>query len=163
MIEQVLTFALEGGRVREESVCLTEVFAQARADLAPTLTQGDAMIVVEDLPTVTGDRDMLYAVALNLLTNAVKFARPDVPARVTVSGVEAGDRARVQVQDNGIGIPPELREDVFVLFTRVDQGVDGNGIGLATTKRVIEAHQGRIAIEPSDSYGTTVVFDLPLG
>ncbi len=68
----------------------------------------------------------------------------------------------MRVVDNGIGVPPELRDEVFVLFRRGPGGASGNGIGLATTRRVVEAHQGRIAIEASDPPGTTVVFELPL-
>jgi signal transduction histidine kinase len=79
-----------------------------------------------------------------------------------VSGEEVDGRAVVRVADNGLGVPPELREEVFVLFRRAHNGAGGHGIGLATTRRVIEAHRGRIAIEASEPPGTTVVFDLPL-
>ena len=163
MIEQVLTFAKEGGGVREERVPLSEVFARATADLDRSGPGEGASIVVEDLPTVTGDADLLYVVALNLLTNALKFSRPGVPPVVRVSGDETDGRAVVRVEDNGIGVPPELREEAFVLFKRGRTGAAGDGIGLATTKRVVEAHRGRIAIDPSPQVGTTVVFELPLG
>ncbi len=82
MIEQVLTFAREGATLRQERVHLGDVFARAKADLVPSGLADGAAIVVADLPMVTGDQDLLYVVALNLLTNALKFTRPGVPPAV---------------------------------------------------------------------------------
>jgi signal transduction histidine kinase len=65
------------------------------------------------------------------------------------------------VTDNGIGVAPERRETMFVLFARADKRVDGSGIGLATAKRVVEAHGGRIGMEDAAGGGTTVWFELP--
>lgn len=119
------------------------------------------MVEVEALPRLRCDADLVYSVALNLLTNAVKFARPGVPPRLQVCADELEGRVRVNVQDNGIGVPPDRVEDVFGLFARGGSDAEGHGIGLATVKRIVEAHGGRVGIELPDGPGTTVWFELP--
>ena len=107
------------------------------------------------------DTDDMYSVLQNLVTNAVKFARPGVPARVEVSGSRVGDAWRISVRDNGVGIPGDRRQDVFSLFSRVDSQVDGHGIGLATVARIVSAHEGRVGIEDVPGSGVEVWFELP--
>jgi signal transduction histidine kinase len=68
---------------------------------------------------------------------------------------------RISVSDNGIGVPPERRESMFVLFARGDKRVEGSGIGLAAARRVVEAHGGRMGMDQAGSGGTTIWFELP--
>ena len=68
---------------------------------------------------------------------------------------------RIEVADHGIGIPPEHRERVFEPLARIDKAVPGCGIGLATCRRVIEAHGGRIGLAETPGGGTTAWFELP--
>jgi signal transduction histidine kinase len=165
MIGEILAFAREGGQIRMTAVALGEIFALVLRDLTPLTEKVGAVVTVDALPTVVGDRDMIYSVALNLVTNAVKFAREEVPSRVHVSGELSEGWCRVRVSDNGVGIPPERAESVFELYARgaddVSARVAGHGIGLATSKRLVQAHGGRVGIEPRDE-GTTVWFDLPV-
>jgi signal transduction histidine kinase len=161
MIDSMLSNAQEGGQLREHTTHLNDVFDHALADLDTVVTSSAAQVVVDDLPTVTGDAQMLYSVALNLLTNALKFTRPDQPARVHVSSQQVDGAFRIRVQDNGIGIPSDQRESVFALFARADASAAGNGVGLTTVRQTVEAHGGRVGIEAAEGGGTTVWFDLP--
>jgi signal transduction histidine kinase len=101
----------------------------------------------------------MYSVIQNLVTNAVKFARPGVPpvVRVTSHRVEGGHR--VSVIDNGVGIAPERRDDVFSMFTTSGRG--GHGIGLATVHRVVTAQGGELGITDAACGGAEVWFTLP--
>jgi signal transduction histidine kinase len=118
-------------------------------------------VTVGALPTVQADDQQLYSVLLNLISNAVKYARPHVPPVVDVSSARRDGAWRVSIKDNGIGIPADEHDRVFGLFNRVETSVEGSGIGLATVKRIIEAHGGRIGIDPVDGPGTIVWFELP--
>ncbi|HEU4514842.1 MAG TPA: HAMP domain-containing sensor histidine kinase [Nocardioidaceae bacterium] len=161
MIEQMLDYAREGGELSVGVTDLSRVFETAAEDLAPVISQLRAVVKVEDLPRLPADRSQLYAVALNLLSNALKFTRPDASPRIDVSAERLETGWRVSVTDNGIGVAPERREAMFVLFARADKRVEGSGIGLATAKRVVEAHGGRIGMDEADGGGTTVWFELP--
>ncbi len=162
MIEEMLDFAVQGGRLTLVETPLEHVFSLALADLDPVVRQGGATVTVQPLPTLPVDADMLYSVVLNLLTNALKFTRPGVPAQVTVTAQQHGDAWRVVVADNGRGIEPARRHEVFELFDRGDDP-DGHGIGLATTRRLVQAHGGRVGVGDSADGGAAVWFELPAG
>lgn len=161
LIGQVLSYGLEGGQLSLTEVSLDRVFRRALDDMASFVEQNRAVVRIDPLPTITCDVDLIYSAALNLLTNAVKFARPGVPPQVCVSAEILGDRVRVRVEDNGIGVPADQVADVFELYSRGSTNTPGHGIGLATTKRLVEAHGGRVGIEASQGPGTTVWFELP--
>jgi signal transduction histidine kinase len=161
MIEEMLDFAVQGGRLTLVETPLEHVFSLALADLDPVVRQGGATVTVEPLPTLPVDADMLYSVVLNLLTNALKFTRAGVPAQVTVTAERHGDAWRVVVADNGRGIEPARRLEVFELYDRGDDP-GGHGIGLATTRRLVQAHGGRVGVADSPTGGAAVWFELPV-
>lgn len=166
LIRSVLSHARGDGAVAFDPVPLGRVFGQAVADLRPVVASSGARVTVGDLPSVAGDPDLLYAVALNLVGNALKFARPGTSPTVEVSSVRQDGWWRVLVRDDGIGIPDEHAEEVFRPYVRLtdadsDDDVDGHGVGLATVSRIVEAHGGRVGVDTSQTRGTTVWFDLP--
>jgi signal transduction histidine kinase len=161
MIEQMLDYAREGGAPTIGVTDLGRVVEVTLADLAPLIAESEAVVTVGPLPTLPADSDQLYAVVLNVVSNAIKFARPEVPPQVRIGAERVDDRWRVTVTDNGIGVAPERREAMFVLFARADKRIDGSGIGLAAAKRVVEAHGGRIGLDDAPCGGTTVWFELP--
>jgi len=161
MIDEMLDFALEGGRLDVQDTDLGHVFSLVLADLAPLIDETGGQVRVGQLPTVKADADMLYSVALNLVTNALKFARPGTSPRVEVTAARGDETWRVSVSDNGTGIPADRRDEVFGLFHRADERVAGHGIGLSTTRRLVEAHGGRVGADESSSGGAVVWFELP--
>jgi len=111
---------------------------------------------------IDGDRARLAQVVGNVLSNAVKYS-PD-GGTITVGAAEDHGHARVWIADEGTGIPPEHRGQLFQPFYRGDAaaaGIPGTGLGLAVSRRIVEAHDGRIGFDPLDR-GTRFWFDLPL-
>ncbi len=106
-------------------------------------------------------KSMPYAVT-NLLRNAIKYARK----RISVSAEVAGDRIRIHVDDDGIGIPPEERQRVFTAFTRLDRSRDratgGYGLGLAIVRLVLEQHGGNVSVDESPLGGARFTLSWPL-
>ena len=162
MIEEMLTFAQESGRLRSVETDLTDVVGLVLADVAPLVRRDDVDVRVGDLPRVTADPDLLYSVVLNLVTNAIKFARPDIRLVVSITADRLAEHWRIHVTDNGIGVARARQDAMFDLFARVDPNASGHGIGLATARRIVEAHGGSIGMKSPAAGGTTVWFDLPV-
>lgn len=110
------------------------------------------------------DGEKCQRVLLNLLSNAFKFT-PDGGAITVTLGSEAG-RAMLQVQDNGPGIPPGMRESVFERFRQVEGGTSrrfgGTGLGLAIVKEFVELHNGTVALSDAPGGGALFIVSLPL-
>ncbi|WP_183407044.1 GAF domain-containing sensor histidine kinase [Nocardioides marmorisolisilvae] len=161
LIETILGYARVGAALERTDVSLTALVEHAISDLGPALRDRGAELVFEDLPTVLADEQQLYAVLLNLISNAVKFTPAGTKPRVVVAASRGGQTWRISVTDNGRGIPANQRDGLFELYARGDSTVDGTGIGLATARRAVEAHGGEIGIDDADGGGTTVWFTLP--
>ncbi|MGN6781651.1 MAG: sensor histidine kinase [Marmoricola sp.] len=159
LIDDLLAFARVGGELHRRPVDLGGVMEDVRADLA-TMLEG-ATVQVDSAPTVMGDPVQLRAVLQNLVANAAKFAVPGEAARIEVGGRREGEVWRIEVRDHGIGVPVEQRERVFQPLARVDEDVEGSGIGLSTCRRIVAAHGGRIGIADAPGGGTCVWFELP--
>lgn len=142
-------------------VDLGRVVEQLVADSAHLLDPGGAVVESRNLPVVRADPDAMYSVLQNLLSNSVKFARPDVPAWIRVSARRRPGGHRISVRDNGVGIAEDRRAEAFALFQRGDHEVEGHGIGLATVSRLVRAHGGQAGIEATPEGGTEVWFELP--
>jgi signal transduction histidine kinase len=123
--------------------------------------RGIQVEVASGLPVVYGDRQRLLEVVQNLLDNAAKFmgAQPEPHIKIGRQGSENGMPV-LYVRDNGIGIAPQYHERIFGLFNRLDQKVEGTGIGLTLVKRIIEFHGGRIWVESAAGQGATFFFTL---
>jgi signal transduction histidine kinase len=142
----------------------TDLGAVARevvSDCAAILEPLGAAVMVGELPVARANQDDMYSVFQNLVVNSVKFARPGVPARVQVSARAVADGWRVAVVDNGVGIPPERRTDVFSMFSRASADVEGHGIGLATVSRIVTTHGGHTGALEAPGGGTEIWFTLP--
>lgn len=119
---------------------------------------------LDGCPRVHGDASLIRMLIDNLVGNALKYHRDGVPPVVRVHATVEGAMLRVDVADNGIGIPPEYAEKVFVIFQRLHgrDEYEGTGIGLALAKKVVEFHGGTIDLRPSPDGGACISFTLPL-
>lgn len=125
-----------------------------------------AEIAVGDLPPARGDSTAVEQIVSNLLTNAVKYLDPARPGRVEVSGERSGGDGSAlityHVKDNGLGIPAAHQGKLFVAFQRLHPGVaEGQGVGLALVRRIVERQGGRIWAESEPGVGSTFSFTLP--
>jgi signal transduction histidine kinase len=117
-----------------------------------------------NLPVVRGEEALLATLFTNLISNSLKFRRPDLPPRVHISGRQLDDAWEISCVDNGIGIEGEFAEKVFVIFQRLHprDSYPGTGIGLAVAKKIVEYHGGTIWIDTSATDGATIRFTLPI-
>ncbi|MBO1330407.1 ATP-binding protein [Streptomyces sp. VRA16 Mangrove soil] len=164
LINDLLMFSRVGRVHDQRSVTLEDCLDSAVDALSVAVEESGARIEHDELPTVYGDASQLGLLFQNLLSNAIKFRAPGRPPRIRVSVREEGDMWRFTVRDNGIGIAPEFREKVFVIFQRLHtrEAYPGTGIGLAMCKKTVEFHGGTIGVDSVDGEGTSISFTLPL-
>jgi light-regulated signal transduction histidine kinase (bacteriophytochrome) len=140
-----------------------EVVADALRLMETPIREAEATVTVEPLPTVMADAAQLAQVFTNLVGNALKYRRPDVPPEVRISAEREGRFWRFFVEDNGIGIEAEYFDRIFVIFQRLHtrDEYEGTGIGLAVVRKIVERHGGRIGVESTPGEGSTFTFTLP--
>ncbi len=121
--------------------------------------------VAQNLPVVYGDRPRLFEVLQNLVDNAAKFMgdQPDPCIEIGQADTDTDGTPILFVRDNGIGIDPKFQDRIFGLFDKLDSQTDGNGIGLALVKRIVEIHGGKVWVESEPEKGATFYFTLPQG
>jgi len=142
---------------------MEEVVASALGNLNGSIEQSHAVVTHHPLPAIMGDRTHLEQLLQNLIGNALKYRREDVP-RVHIAARFLGKEWLFSVADNGQGIPPQHQTQIFELFRRLHgQQYPGSGIGLATCKRLVERYGGRIWVESEAGKGSTFYFTLPAG
>ena len=165
LIKDLLRYSRVGREaMRREPVDLAAVLDRTRRSLAQAIADAGAELVVEPLPTVTGDATQLAQLVDNLVGNALKF-RSSAPPVVRVRAEREAAAWRILVEDNGIGIPPDLAPKVFDMFQRLHPREDapGTGIGLAICHKIVERHDGAIGVTARDGGGSCFSFTLPDG
>lgn len=135
---------------------------EAAETLHAAIEETGAKVEIDPLPPVCAEPAPLVQIFQNLLTNALKYRRPDTPPCVHISAVTSGGEVRFSVQDNGIGIAPEHYDRIFEVFRRLHgEDYEGLGIGLAICKRLVERYGGRIWLDSEPGVGSTFYFTLP--
>ncbi len=137
------------------------LLARVLVSLKFVIADSGAIITHGSLPVVMGDETQLGQLLQNLIGNAIKF-HGENPPRVHVSSEWSGNGWKISVQDDGIGISPEHRKRVFLIFQRLHtrEEYHGTGIGLAICKKIVEAHGGDIWIESSQEGGSIFNFTI---
>lgn len=166
LVEKLLSFTLAGrARLLEETLDVDAMAREVLRDLRSLDPHRAVEAIVASGPGMRarGDRGLVHTVLQNLLSNAWKYTRPRERARIVVepAGEEAGMRV-FRVSDNGVGFDPARAPRLFEPFTRLHGGdFEGAGLGLASARRAIERHGGRVWAEAEAGRGATFYFTLP--
>jgi signal transduction histidine kinase len=172
-LSRLLSEFLDFARVRATQFVPVDVHsvvtAVVRLIRAHPECRPDAEILIEGSRTMMeGDEDLLHRVIANLVLNAVQAARGPIRITVSVASVSVGEiphgtnlehAVRLQVRDDGPGIPEEIRDRLFDPFVSGRTG--GSGLGLAIVQRAVEAHRGLVLVDSEPGAGTTFTIFLP--
>lgn len=166
LLTDLLSYSRANSETVETSpVNLQDVMAIVSNNLRATLYQQEATLEVDYhiLPTIKGNQTHLVQLFQNLISNGIKFTGDRKPI-VKVNCLQKAQEYVLSVQDNGIGIDKENKEAIFEMFRRLHtrEEYEGTGIGLATCKKIVERHGGKIWVESVLGEGSTFYFSLPI-
>jgi signal transduction histidine kinase len=164
LIKAILQISREGQRsLSADTVDLNALFDDLGASLVAQFEAANATLQVNPLPKIRSNRLALEQVFANLLDNAVKYLRTDIPGLVTVSGEVSRRQVVICVRDNGRGIAPSDRDRIFELFRRAGpQDKPGDGIGLTHVQALLRRLGGRIEVASALNEGSRFTVTLPL-
>ena len=170
----LLTNLLQWGRsesgkliIKRERVSLKKIVTDCEQVLSETIVQKEINFEnrIADEVHVTADYNMISTVLRNLMANAIKFTREG--GTVTISGNVNNGKARIEVIDTGVGIPPEILRQLFdhqfQYYTRGTNNEPGTGLGLKLCKDFVEQNGGAIGVDSQENKGSTFWFTLPMG
>jgi PAS domain S-box-containing protein len=167
-MRQIILDLLEYSRVgrSNESIELIDVNDLCRDIILlhqRQIADSEAVIRLENLPVLSSYKAPLQQLLQNLLSNALKYQKPDARPVVTISCSETPCNWQFAVKDNGIGIHPDYFEKIFTIFQRLHNKDEysGTGMGLAICKKIVENMGGKIWLESVEGKGTTFHFSLP--
>lgn len=163
LIEDLLAYSQVDVSRTLEVVDCNRVLAEVIDNLQAAISEKHAQLITSPLPQLNGKPAQLLQLFQNLLGNALKFTHANVPPTIQIAADAFGDEWLFRVRDNGIGIEPQNCDRLFQLFARLHPSdrYPGTGIGLATCKKIVESHGGRIWVESKPEVETTFFFTLP--
>lgn len=162
LIRDLLEYSKLGGCLQVNPIAASEIIERAKANLAFEISAKRAEISVGNLPTITVNHSGFTRLFQELFANALKYCHGS--PRIVIQVMAVGGEWVFSVSDNGIGIPSEHHDDIFRIFRRLHSRNEfpGTGIGLASCRKIVEAHGGRIWVEKGQDVGSVFRFTLPI-
>jgi signal transduction histidine kinase len=164
LINALLAYARVGAKARDLKLTdCNDIVECATTNLQVEIEKSSAMVTHDQLPTLLADDIQIIQLFQNLIGNGIKFRREE-PPRVHISAEQKEKEWVISICDNGIGIDPKHSTSIFDIFQRLHESskYSGNGIGLATCKKIVENHGGRIWVESSPGKGSTFKVAIPI-
>jgi signal transduction histidine kinase len=165
MVDGIFEFARSGGKPEPAAATpLKDVVDQVVEEVRSSDLRTRPEIVLEPLPNISlaCNPGVLTSVLSNLMRNAQKFMSDSPMRKITLRGAEEDGFVRIEVEDTGPGVPPEIREAIFEPYVRAEGATQpGLGLGLATVKRLCAAHGGDVGVRSVLGHGATFWFKLP--
>lgn len=163
LIQDLLSYSRVGAtESSRELVDMNEVVDNALVLLRKEITDKNAVIHFDKLPSVVGVRSLLNQLIQNLISNALKYSTVEVPTVTIGTLQDDSDKSVFYVKDNGIGISQNDYERIFLIFQRLHKRDEfsGSGVGLAICKKIVDIHQGEIWLDSSVGEGSSFYFSI---
>lgn len=163
LINELLDLSRVGrGEQAPTEVDTAGVLASVERDLSARLEAIAGRVRSGALPTLRGYPGQLHRVFQNLMSNAIKYRRPDVPFELAIDAERTDAGWIFSFRDNGIGIEPRHYDRIFKIFQRLHSRseYEGSGMGLAIVRKIAEQHRGRVWLESTPGEGTTFFFEV---
>jgi light-regulated signal transduction histidine kinase (bacteriophytochrome) len=180
LVDDLLQYShVSYSRHEKEAIDLNQKVAKVLEDLELDIQQKAAVIDVHPLPTILGYRRQLQQLFQNLISNALKYSKANVPPHIVISAERVSGNAtgrilpelkaatdcyKIKVADNGIGFDQANADQIFQMFRRLHGKTEysGTDVGLAIARKVVENHLGKITAESTPGNGATFTIYLPI-
>lgn len=145
-----------------ETVAIEKAIADVKADLGAGIRANQAVVIADKMPVIIGYSLEVKLLFQNLVSNAIKFRKAEVPPKIEISSQKIENGWQFAVKDNGIGMKKKDLEKIFNIFSRLHskEKYPGTGIGLANCKKIVELHNGKIWVESTPNEGSTFYFTI---
>ncbi len=146
-----------------ETITGAEIISHLKGVFAAHPLSPGAALAFEEMPkSFKGCRMKIYSLFAHLMENALKFKTPEEDAEIIIGGKAIACGWQFSVEDNGMGIPQEFQENIFILFKRLHgrSSFQGNGVGLAICKKIAEQHGGGIFVQSEPGQGSVFSFSI---
>jgi len=165
MIEGLQQYTRIGKSIKVVNIDLNLVMDDLKSDLSNLISLSNAAIKYGSLPTITGGEFELRLLFQNLITNALKFQKPNKQSVIEITFKNLDKFWQFCVVDNGIGIEEEKHKEIFNFLTKLHPfyEFEGQGLGLAFCKKIVEVHQGEIWVESVPDEGSEFYFTISKG
>jgi light-regulated signal transduction histidine kinase (bacteriophytochrome) len=178
LIEDILAFSKIGfqdSSLEETDLCA--IIDNILIEMDDFIKEKKAEIIIGEIPVLKLVPGLMFPLFQNLISNALKYSRRDVPPRIKiysemVPGVAMNENGgspneifcRIFIEDNGIGFEQQYAEKVFAMFSRLHQNSEyqGTGIGLALCKKIVEQHNGYISARSNVNEGSVFILSFPI-
>jgi PAS domain S-box-containing protein len=171
LIEDLLAFSRVTTHAKiPKEIDLQKTVSEVVEDLEARIRDNDGEVVVGKLPVLSADPTQMRQLFQNIIGNALKFHRPDVPPRVSVSAklkkstLHREGEYEITIADNGVGFDEKYLDRIFAVFQRLHsrESYEGTGIGLAVCRKIVERHGGTITARSTLGEGSTFIITLPV-
>ncbi len=165
LLEDLLHYATIGDKGEKfEELNLSDVLEVCKKNLKVQIEEAQARIYFQELPKVFSNQSMLLQLFQNLISNAIKFRKPEENPAIRIKVKNKNNYWLLSVHDNGIGISPEYRDRIFEIFQRLHprSKYKGTGIGLAICQKIVQKHGGKMWVESQAGEGAVFYFTLPM-
>ncbi len=163
LIKNLLDYSRLGRQREISKVNCNLLVSDIIEDLNSSIKQNKATVEYSDLPIIDAYPTELRLLFQNLISNAIKFSKKDVPPQVSIKAKKKNHAWKFYVKDNGIGIPEQFQKKIFSIFQRLhsENEYEGTGIGLAHCHKIVGMHGGEIGVKSKPGKGSTFFFTIP--
>ncbi len=165
LINDLLTFSRVTTRAQPfTKIDLNTLVPDVISDLEAQIDRTDGRVEVGDLPTIDADPTQMHQLLQNLISNGLKFHKPDINPIIQVTSQVNQSKCQITVKDNGIGFDMQYLDRIFKPFQRLHsrQEFEGSGMGLAICRRIVERHGGEITANSALEKGSCFIISLPI-
>lgn len=164
IILDLLEFSRVGSSTEQLSIInVNEIMNEVKLLQRRNIEDKQAIIESDELPIMSMYRIPLLQIFHNLIGNALKYSKPDVPPHIRIIATDLEDSWKFDIEDNGVGIEPEFYDRIFIVFQRLQprKYSDGTGMGLAIVKKILDTVGGSISLKSEPGVGSTFTFVIP--